>query len=304
MHETKIAGLRVVLVALALILTLPLSAPPALAQGMSVEQGEAILEELKAIRGLLERMEGRGLPSAPSAARPQAARPQAAPARISVSAKGRPALGDPDAPLTLVEFTDYQCPFCNRFFKTAFPEIKKKYIDSGKLRLVIKDLPLAFHANAREAAQAAHCAGEQGRFWPLHDKLYENATRLEAANLPGYATQAGLEAAAFRDCLASERHLTAIDGDAAEAGRVGITGTPSFVLGPTTVDAIEGVKIVGARPLAAFEAEIEALLAEVGKAPAARQEGRQNGAAPDAGSVNYRLTGATGAEPATPPAKD
>ncbi len=292
------AGLPAVLTVLALMSA---ATPPTLAQGMSVEQGEAILEELKAIRGLLERMEGRGLPSAPSAARPQAARPQAAPARVSVSAKGRPALGDPEAPLTLVEFTDYQCPFCNRFFRTAFPEIKKKYIDSGKLRLVIKDLPLAFHANARGAAQAAHCAGEQGRFWPLHDKLYENATRLEAANLPGYGEQAGLEADAFRDCLASERHLAAIDGDAAEAGRVGITGTPSFVLGRTTADAIAGEKIVGAKPYPAFEAKIEALLAEAG---AARQEGQRKGAAPDTSSANYRLTGATGAETAMPSAKD
>jgi len=281
------------LAAVAVLVLGPGSLSPARAQGMSVEQGEAILEELKAIRALLERMEGRGLPSAPSAARPQATRPQAA-ARVSVSAKDRPALGDPEAPLTLVEFTDYQCPFCNRFFKTAFPELKKTYIDSGKLRLVIKDLPLAFHANARGAAQAAHCAGEQGRFWPLHDKLYENAARLQAANLPGYGEQAGLEIAAFRDCLASERHLEAIDGDAAEAGRVGITGTPSFVLGHTTADAIAGEKIVGAKPFAAFEARIEALLAEVDKP---RQEGRRNGDTPDASSAKYRLTGTTGAWP-------
>jgi protein-disulfide isomerase len=289
------------------ILGLSGPASPVLAQGMSVEQGEAILQELKAIRALLERMEGRGLPSAPSAARPQAARPQTA-ARIRVSAKGRPALGDPDAPLTLVEFTDYQCPFCNRFFKNTFPGLKAKYIDSGKLRLVIKDLPLAIHANAREAAQAAHCAGEQGKFWPLHDTLYENAGRLEAANLPGYAARAGLEAEAFRDCLASERHLAAIDGDAAEAGRVGITATPSFVLGRTAADSIEGEKIVGALPYATFEARIEALLAEMGRAASkarpARRDGGLTGSETGTGSDNYRLTGTTGDKPVPPPPPD
>jgi protein-disulfide isomerase len=290
MRKATRAGFLSVLMVLVPTLAAP---PPALAQAMSEEQGEAILEELKAIRALLERMEGRALPPAPSAARPQAA-----PARIAVSTKGRPALGDAEAPLTLVEFTDYQCPFCNRFFKTTFPELKKRYIDTGKLRLVVKDLPLAFHANARKAAQAAHCAGEQGKFWALHDKLYENAARLEAANLPGYAAQAGLDAAAFRDCLASARHLDAIDGDAAEAGRVGITGTPSFVLGRTTEDTVQGEKIVGAQPYAAFAAKIEALLAEAG---AARQEGRRNGAAPDTSSANYRLTGT---KPATPSAQD
>ncbi len=242
--------------AFAALVLLFLAAPPApaFAQGLSEAQGEAILEELKQIRLLLQRMERRGGTPAATARRRQPS-PTAA-----VSAKDRPVLGEPDAPLTLVEFTDYQCPFCNRFFKTTLPRLKEKYIDTGQLRLVVKDLPLSFHKNAREAAQAAHCAGDQGRFWAMHDILYENAARLDAGLLPGYAEQLSLDVAAFEQCLASDRHLDDIDADSAEARRAGVTGTPTFVLGRTTDDVIEGVRIRGAKPYEAFEAEIKKLL--------------------------------------------
>jgi protein-disulfide isomerase len=240
------------------LLGLAAGAPaPVGAEGLTEQQGQAILNELRQIRQLLQRMERRGASVASQH------RPQAAPVKAKVSSKGRPLLGDPDAPLTLVEFTDYQCPFCNRFFKTTFPALKKAYIDTGKVRFVVKDLPLPIHKNARKAAQAAHCAGDQGRFWAMHDTLYENAAELEETALLGYAEALSLDLPAFRGCLASDRHFAAIDGDAAEAAAAGIRGTPGFVLGLTTDDFIDGVHIRGAQPFAAFDKQIKALLQKV-----------------------------------------
>ena len=104
-----------------------------------------------------------------------------------------PFLGKADAPLTLVMFTDYQCPFCSRFETQTLPEIKKQYIDTGKLRFVVRDLPLPFHPNAPKAAEAAHCAEEQGKYWELREKLVNNGDKLDAKLLPDYAKQVGLD---------------------------------------------------------------------------------------------------------------
>ena len=216
------------------------------AKAMNQETGEAILEELQAIRALLERIEQSAAPSTVA----------------TVITKARPALGDKNAPVTLVEFTDYQCPFCARFMRDTYPQLKEDYIDTGKVRLVVKDLPLAMHANARKAAQAAHCAGEQDAFWPMHEKLFEHSQQLEAGRLPGYAAEIGLDAGDFAACLASDRHLADIDGDSSEAARNGITGTPTFVLAAGTGDRVRGEKIRGAQPFASFKTQIDALLAK------------------------------------------
>lgn len=165
--------------------------------------------------------------------------------------------------MTLVEFTDYQCPFCNRFFTNTFSELKQNFIDTGKLRFVLKDLPLAFHKNARPAAQAAHCAGEQDKYWSMHDKLYENAAKLDPKYLMDYARELSLDMAAFSECVEKKRHLAAIDQDAEEALAAGITGTPTFVVGNSGKDTIDGVTIRGAQPYQTFEGTINNLLNKV-----------------------------------------
>ncbi|MFC1680638.1 DsbA family protein [Pseudomonadota bacterium] len=225
---------------------------PTRAEGISSEQADAILKELKSIRKLLERVEKQGLARAP------VQRPKAV--AVQVSTKGRPVLGSPDAPITLVEFTDYQCPYCSRFSKTTLPQIRKQYIDTGKVRLVVKDLPLAFHVNARRAAEAAHCAGDQGQYWSMHDVLYQNTKQLGDADLYTYAEQISLDVDAFRQCLDSDRYVAAIDKDLAEARDVGITGTPTFVIGRTSDDVINGTILRGAQPFVAFEQRIKLLL--------------------------------------------
>lgn len=221
------------------------------------QRDEAILEELKQIRAALERIEKKG-GMAP-------ARQAARPTRARLSTKARRTLGKDTAPITIVEVSDYQCPFCKRFVENTLPELKKAYIDTGKVRLVFKDLPLGFHKHARKAAQAAQCAGDQGKFWPMHDRLFAQQKRLEEKFLPEHAKEIGLNPEQFTTCLNSKRHLAKIDADAAEAQKAGLTGTPSFVIGKTTDNIVEGEVIRGAVPIAQFRQAIDKLAKTVGK---------------------------------------
>jgi len=261
----------------------PVAIPPATVSP-TITQGQAdeILTELKEIRRLLQRMEpprpaGAAQPSPqPSVPREAAQRPAVPPPpkmpprpssqrkspslAVRISIADRPVLGEPDAPVTMVEFVDYECPYCRRFFEGAYPRLKREYIDPGKLRLVLKDLPLGFHRQARPAAQAAHCAGEQGKYWPMHDKLFGGGSGLNPGALLAYGDQLSLDGTAFRECLESERHLAQIDADVAESRAAGIPGTPAFVLGPSTGEVVQGAHISGALPFPVFRGRIERLL--------------------------------------------
>ncbi|MCU7811082.1 MAG: DsbA family protein [Candidatus Thiodiazotropha sp. (ex Notomyrtea botanica)] len=219
---------------------------------ISNDQADAIVKELKEIRKLLESIDKKGVAQAPKRPSP--------PTTAKVSIKDSKSMGSAEAPVTVVEFTDYQCPYCLRFVQQTFPKLKKEFIDTGKVRWVVRDLPLGFHKNARKAAQAAHCAGDQGKYWQLHHVLFANAKRLEEINLPKYAQQIRLDTTTFNNCLASGKHLTQIDQSSRDAGSVKITGTPTFVVGKSANDFIEGNRIVGARDYKAFETEITKLL--------------------------------------------
>lgn len=218
------------------------------------DQADAIIQELKEIRKLLESIDKKGVAQAPQ-------RPPVPPI-AKVSVKDSPVLGSADAAVTVVEFTDYQCTYCLRFIQQTFPKLKEQFIDTGKVRWVVRDMPLGFHKNARKAAQAAHCAGEQDRFWEMRSVLFANATKLEEENLPSYAQALGLDMPAFDACLESDRHLAAIDKSTQDAGGVQITGTPTFVVGKATGDWVEGKRVVGARDFKIFEENISKVLAE------------------------------------------
>lgn len=223
-----------------------------LAEGISQEQGKAILEELRAIKKELREIKQNGLTSKPKPkGRPTTAQ--------NVATLGSPILGNLQAPVTLIEFTDYECPFCKKFYKNALPELKKHYIDTGKLRLVVRDFPLPFHKNARPAANAAHCAGEQNKFWPMHDALYEG-DKMNAKDIKNHATKIGLKLIPFQSCLDSKRHKKHIDNDMKEAQIVGIRGTPAFILGKTTDNLVSGEFISGARDFNFYKSRIEKLL--------------------------------------------
>ncbi len=161
--------------------------------------------------------------------------------------------GSADAPVTIMEYSDFQCPFCSRFYSDTLPLIETNYIDTGKAKLIYRDFPLSFHANAQKAAEAAECAGEQGKFWEMHDKLYENQQSLSDSSFKTWAAEIGLDSATFDDCLDSGKYASEVAKDAQDGQAEGISGTPSFL--------VNGQKIVGAQPYAVFEQAIEAALA-------------------------------------------
>jgi protein-disulfide isomerase len=140
--------------------------------------------------------------------------------------------------------------------------LKRKYIDTGKVRWVGLNLPLAFHKDATKAAQAAHCAGEQGKFWEMREVLFQNPKKLNVTFLPAHAATLNLDIEAFNACLQSTRHLDTIAKEAKDAQSVRLTGTPSFIIGKTTDDVINGQAVVGAQPMKVFDAAIDKALAQ------------------------------------------
>jgi len=202
---------------------------------------------------------------APAPQPAQAPTQPTAPQKFQVSLDDDPFKGDPNAPVTVVEFSDFQCPFCSRFFTQTLPALQENYIDTGKIKLVYKDLPLDnLHPNARPAHIAAECADEQGKFWEYHDVLFEKQSewnRLSSADLSSqlnqYATSMGLESASFDSCLSSPSMADEVNADFLQAASYGATGTPTFFIGNEKNGFI---KLVGAQPYAAFQAAIDAQL--------------------------------------------
>jgi protein-disulfide isomerase len=221
---------------------------PVTPQAPSIQQqNEQILQELRAIRQLLERLT---TPSAPPA-----------PTRVQVTNLKGYALGREDAPLTMVEFTDLQCPFCRQFVMTSFEDIRKNWIDTGKLRYISRDFPLDIHAQAMPAARAARCAGEQGKFWEMRMALMRNAHLLSADYIAKTASDLKLDARRFAACSSSSKYESEINAELQEGMTLGVNGTPTFVIGRTAPNAIEGPFVVGALPYAQFDAKLKALLA-------------------------------------------
>lgn len=162
--------------------------------------------------------------------------------------------GKDNAPVTIVEFTDYQCPFCEKYFTETYAQIKKNYIETGKVRYMTRDLPLPFHANAEKAAVAARCAGKQNAYQAMHDKLFETQQVWSALTdvnetFIGYTGSLGIKKESFRSCLADQSVLSAVKADAALASELGANGTPTFM--------INGNLLVGAQPYSAFQTMID-----------------------------------------------
>lgn len=152
---------------------------------------------------------------------------------IEVSIDDDPFLGEEDAKVTIVEFSDYQCPFCKKFFTDIFPSLKEDFIDTGKVKYVFRDLPLNIHPPAYNAALASECAEDQGKYWEMHDHLFDNQSdwgKAEDVNetLIGYASELGLKEAEFTDCLTSEKYKDEIDKDKEDATSYGARGTPTL----------------------------------------------------------------------------
>ena len=233
-------------VALPLAVLLPLGAQDA---GITRQQADEILNELRQIRQLLEK-QGKA-----PAQQPQ---PEQI-TRVKLKLDGFAMLGSKDAPLTMVEFTDYQCPFCQRFHVTTFAELKKNYIDTGKVRFYSRDMPLDFHSNALRAAQAARCAADQGQFWTLRDVMGANPDRLDMDHILGFATDLKMDSNKLRACVETGKYKESVQTDVMEAMKIGATGTPTFVIGKSTADGVDGELLVGAMPYPNFDAKLKEL---------------------------------------------
>jgi len=183
---------------------------------------------------------------------------------VRTSLGDAPMLGRADAPVTLVEFSDYQCPFCQRFFATTLSALKKHYVDTGKVRYVFRDFPLdQMHPQARKAAEAAHCAVEQGKYWEMHEVLFQNQRTLAPPQLTVHARTVGVDGSKFDECLSSGRHAARVERGLADGAAVGVQGTPTFVVGKTKPgDFVESTPIRGAQPLEMFRRIIDQTLAE------------------------------------------
>jgi len=176
-----------------------------------------------------------------------------------------PYKGSKTARLTMVEYTDYQCPYCARHSKSVLPQFIKNYVDTGKVRYVLRDFPLSFHKNATKAAYAAHCAGDQDKYWEMHDKLFENQRALDEAKLPEYAKAVGLDVGKFNACLTSGSHKGHVDANTSDGRKAGVKGTPSFVLGFTQGDSneVKGEKLIrGAVGYNVFQKAVDEMLAK------------------------------------------
>jgi len=222
---------------------------------ISKEQADAIVSELRLIRQLLEKQQAQL--TAAMAPKPAPAPPEKVQMNIG---NGWYAIGRADAPVTLVEFADYQCPFCKRFHIDAYAELKKNYIDTGKVRFVSRDLPLEFHPFAMKAAEAVRCAGDQNKYWELRDALYTNAAPPSEEVIKKAVESLSLDTKGLQACLDSDKYKADVQKDASEAAKLLISGTPTFVLAKSAKDRLDGVRIVGAQPFSAFQAAIDGLL--------------------------------------------
>jgi protein-disulfide isomerase len=213
--------------------------------GITRDQADEILSELRQIRQLLEKQQ-------------QPAEPAVKRAKLDLT--GFQMLGSKDAPITMVEFTDYQCPYCQRFHVATFGDIKKNYIDTGRVRFYSRDLPLvSLHTDALRAAQASRCAAEQNQFWTLRDRMVAAPDKLDMNSLAGFAGELKMDVNAFRTCVESGKYIGAITSDVKRAQQIGATGTPTFVIGKSTPEGVDGELIEGALPYQAFDEKLKEL---------------------------------------------
>jgi protein-disulfide isomerase len=189
-------------------------------------------------------------PSAPSA--------PSVPSNVALFSDEDPFEGNPEAPVIIVEFSDFQCPFCGRFYTESLGQIKSQYVDTGKVKFIYRDFPLAsIHPQAQSSAEAAQCALEQGNFWDFHDILFERQGSLSPDNYKTWASELGLDAQQFSDCFDSGKHRASVQTDFSEGSAAGVSGTPTFFIG-NEEKGFE--RVVGAQPFSVLQQVIESKL--------------------------------------------
>jgi predicted DsbA family dithiol-disulfide isomerase len=174
--------------------------------------------------------------------------------RTEVDITGAPVMGSADAPVTIVEFSEFQCPYCGNYARETFPQIEQQYIETGKVKYVFRNFPLSFHENAEKAAEAGVCAADQGKFWEYHETLFNNQDALAVDNLKQYAADLGLDTAKFDQCLDSGAMADKVQSDIDAGTGYGVSGTPAFF--------VNGIFVSGAMPLEVFQSIIDDELAQ------------------------------------------
>ncbi|MYC82575.1 MAG: thioredoxin domain-containing protein [Acidobacteria bacterium] len=184
---------------------------------------------------------------------------------LKINIRGLPFMGSAEAKVTMIEFSDYQCFFCRRHDRQVAPRIVEDYVESGRVKYVFADFPLASHAGASKAAQAAHCAGDQGKYWEMNDLLFRHPQSLTSGTLKAFGSSLELDNQVLLDCVESGKYAQKVRDGLSQGKRVGVRGTPSFFFGLTdkTQPTIRVRKtLTGAHPYPAFQRLIENLLAQ------------------------------------------
>jgi protein-disulfide isomerase len=182
--------------------------------------------------------------------------PQAPEGKVDVGVGKLPVVGEKGAKVTIVEFSDFECPFCKRHFDETLSQLKQEYIDTGKVQMYYRHFPLDFHPAARPGALASECANEQGKFWEYHDKVFVEQTKISGQTTEvinqqykTWAQELGLNTNQFNDCYDSQKFASVVDQDVSDGKTAGVSGTPTFF--------INGRRLVGAQPFASFKAVID-----------------------------------------------
>ena len=220
-------------------------------QVQALEEGQQqILQELRELKKLLE-------------ARPMPPVAGSSPL-ATLNVRGEPFKGEPGARIAIVEYSDFECPFCGKYSREIYPQIIDTYVKTGKVRYYFRDLPLPIHPNALPAALAARCAGDQGKFWEMHDSLFANQAALSPKDLADRAAALGLDQAKFGDCFTRVKYADAIRRVASGARQMGIDGTPAFAIGQVRPDG-EVITVnqvaLGADSFEEFKAVLDEVLA-------------------------------------------
>jgi len=187
---------------------------------------------------------------------------------VVVTVAGSPVLGNRDTRVAIVEFTDFECPFCANYARGTYGQIVTEYVETGKVRYISRNFPLEPpHTDAGRAAEAALCAKDQGRYWEARDRFLGNQRALAVAGMPDHAAALGLDLPSFRQCFESRKYKAAVDRDFAEGRDLGVRGTPTFFIGytdPNDPSRIRAVKLlVGSVAFRDFQRAIEEVLVEV-----------------------------------------
>jgi len=224
----------------------------------------ALLRELAVIREEIEklRMEVGDLREKVTDIHRVAVRPSAPPPPESVELDENRALGSAEATVAIVEFSDYQCPYCERFFSQTFPRLNENYIDTGKVRFYFRDFPLTqIHPQAKSAAIAANCAGQQGAYWEMHHGLFANQSELGTELYQELAQELDMDLAAFDSCLAEPTEAQNVDKDLAYGQTLTVQGTPHYFVGLVEDGQLVNVlRVNGAQPYELFSKVIDSLL--------------------------------------------